>query len=1010
MALVASLSPSRAEYVNFESSHVHPIALTPSGHRLLAVNTPDALLEVFAVDADGDLIPLEPIPVGMEPVTVAGRTDSEAWVVNHLSDSISIVDLGLGRVVRTLPVGDEPVDVVFAQGKAFVAVSQEDAVKVFNLANLDAAPATIQLFGSDTRALAVSKDGGKVYAVVLHSGNQTTVVNANIIAANNAGLVQSRLDDLGLNNMTCLPPARPPYPPLPSGISRDPNLPDPPAPLQPPVGLIVRWDSMAGAWEDEAGGNWTNCLPFRLPDHDLFVIDAAAPGPPTFVDHLGSTLFDLSVNPDSGKIYVAGTEALNFVRFEHPKGVRGRMVENRLSIVDPNGVSPTAIVDLNAHIDPNSDPSTNMAERQASISQPGMMVWNTTGTYGYLAAIGSRKLFRVDGGCETGSCILGPTRSFPAAVEVGEGPTGVALHEGKNRLYVLNRFSNSIAVVNASAMTKVDEVSMHDRSPQTVRDGRRLLYDGIGSSQHGDAACSSCHIFGDRDELAWDLGNPEGEFVPYGQPGDNVRVFPVDDLSLLAHGGFDPQKGPMTTQTLRGMLEPLHWRGDRPTMKDFNMAFVGLMGTEDIGPINGKPAGLSDPTMELFRDFALGMRFPPNPYRNVDDSLPNLEVTIPGSATSGNPAAGEVVFNTGLTDGGVACVACHQHPFGAAGGKLGGIEPGDPPEARAALFNGDADGSPHNDLKIPHLRNLYEKFGPRFGSHLDPNDPPADQRTGFGYTHDGSLPNLETFLSLSVFSVTAQQVRDLTAFQLHFPAGIKPAVGRQITIDPGPAGDPNDPDEALLGTLIALGNLADPDRHCDLVAWAPASGPDMRLRGYSLDGGMMTGGLWTTDVMGESQVTTTSLRENAGGPLTFLCTTIDSGLPLGHDRDGDGKPNGSDCSDGDPAFSSSPTEVTNLVAGSGSPALTWDDQSAQVGPSVFYEVSGGGLAALQSTGLAASAGCLAGGLSAPEYDDPRPDPPAADGYYYLIRARTPECSGGFGSGREPIEPLDCTVP
>ena len=34
------------------------------------------------------------VPVGMEPVAVAARTNDEVWVVNHLSDSISIVDVG----------------------------------------------------------------------------------------------------------------------------------------------------------------------------------------------------------------------------------------------------------------------------------------------------------------------------------------------------------------------------------------------------------------------------------------------------------------------------------------------------------------------------------------------------------------------------------------------------------------------------------------------------------------------------------------------------------------------------------------------------------------------------------------------------------------------------------------------------------------------------------------------------------------------------------------------------
>ncbi|NIM61449.1 MAG: hypothetical protein GTO30_07275, partial [Acidobacteria bacterium] len=79
----------------------------------------------------------------------------------------------------------------------------------------------------------------------------------------------------------------------------------------------------------------------------------------------------------------------------------------------------------------------------------------------------------------------------------------------------------------------------------------------------------------------WDLGDPTGDMVPYTTAMDNVRfVFPAggvpvecDPAICAAHEGFDPQKGPMTTQTLRGMLEPLHWRGDRPTMNDFNPAF-----------------------------------------------------------------------------------------------------------------------------------------------------------------------------------------------------------------------------------------------------------------------------------------------------------------------------------------------------------------------------------------------------------------------------------------------------
>jgi YVTN family beta-propeller protein len=198
MAAMAAPGTARADYVNFESSQVHPIALTPSGGRLLAVNTPDALLEVFVVGARGELTQLPPIPVGLEPVTVVARSDSEAWVVNHLSDTISVVDINQGTTIRTLPTGDEPTDVVFARGRAYVTASNEDAVRAFLLADLSLPPIEISVPGRNPRALAVSNDGGKVYAVVLNSGNQTTVVNANVIAANNPGLNLTRLSQLGL--------------------------------------------------------------------------------------------------------------------------------------------------------------------------------------------------------------------------------------------------------------------------------------------------------------------------------------------------------------------------------------------------------------------------------------------------------------------------------------------------------------------------------------------------------------------------------------------------------------------------------------------------------------------------------------------------------------------------------------------------------------------------------------------------------------------------------------------
>ena len=103
-------------YTLFETLQVRPLALSADGSLLFAANTPDNRLEIFRVHRGG-LQPVGSVLVGLEPVAVAARPNGEVWVVNHLSDCVSIVhvdDGGHARVVNTLLVGDEPRDIVFA--------------------------------------------------------------------------------------------------------------------------------------------------------------------------------------------------------------------------------------------------------------------------------------------------------------------------------------------------------------------------------------------------------------------------------------------------------------------------------------------------------------------------------------------------------------------------------------------------------------------------------------------------------------------------------------------------------------------------------------------------------------------------------------------------------------------------------------------------------------------------------------------------------------------------------
>jgi hypothetical protein len=690
-------------------------------------------------------------------------------------------------------------------------------------------------------------------------------------------------------------------------------------------------------------------------------------------------------------------------------------VDNLLAVVTPAAGNAVTRIDLNAHVDRGSDPSQNLAEREASVSQPGMVAWEADGSHGYLVAIGSRKLFRVEGACASGACVLGPDRASPVAVEVGEGPTGVVLHEAHDRAYVLNRISHSIAVVRASTMAVLDEVPLHDPSPAATRDGRRFLYDAIDTSAHGDASCASCHVSGDLDGLAWDLGDPEGELAPYAAANDNVRfVIPVDGQpvecppSLCAsHEGFDPQKGPMTTQTLRGMLEPLHWRGDRATVNDFNAAFVGLLGKEDVGPIDGKPAGLSAADMELFRQFALAIAFPPNPHRRVDDTTPcgtraqdpSCEVLVHGALFPGNPTEGRRIFDVDPTAAGQPCQSCHAHPFGAGGGTLGGVTPTEPTSpAVSALFNGDADGSPHSDLEIPHLRNLHEKIGPVLAAPGSGTLP--ETASGFGYVHDGSMPDLYRFLSASVFDLSAanqaRAVRDVAAFLFHFPTGTKPAVGRQVTLPPGLPPTGPVADESLLGALVTLGDQANAARHCELVATARAGGRERAWR--------LASGTWQADVAGEPALTTAQLRSSAASPVTFTCVPLGSGARLGGNRDEDMVADGDDCAPGDPLTWHPAQTVAGLAVAAGG-RVSWSAPSPDPGPSLALDVLGGSLEALRASGLPV-VGCIEGDVAGASWVDPGVPPPG-EGRFYLLRASNPCGVASLGAGRDELEGIVC---
>src|SRR5262245_53520316 len=167
---LASAPAQTNSYINFEGKLTRPICLSPDGTRLFAVNTADARVSVFDVTHPLNPFLIAEIPVGVEPVSVNALNNDEAWVVNEVSDSISVVSVSKGIVVDTLYAKDEPVDVVFAGGRAFVAESRNRQVAVFD-ASSHALITKIVLVGESPRSLVVNSNATKVYAAFALSGN-----------------------------------------------------------------------------------------------------------------------------------------------------------------------------------------------------------------------------------------------------------------------------------------------------------------------------------------------------------------------------------------------------------------------------------------------------------------------------------------------------------------------------------------------------------------------------------------------------------------------------------------------------------------------------------------------------------------------------------------------------------------------------------------------------------------------------------------------------------------------
>ncbi len=782
-------------FANWESPTVDPMAITPDGTTLLVVNLPDHHLELFDIRFDTP-VRIGSVPVGLDPVSVTAQSDDVAWVVNHVSDSISIVDLNTLDVTRTLLTDDEPCDVVFAgiPERAFVSISQGDAVQVFDPAALNEAPLRLEIDGRSPRDLAT--DGTHVFAAIFESGNLSTVLS------------ETQTSSLG----NPYPGDQNP-PPNAEAIFLPPlgqDLPNPPR-----LGMIVQ-RRPSGAWMDDNGRSWSGLVTWGLHDHDVAILraDDLTIRYATGLQHANMAL---SVRPD-GVVTVVGTDVSNTVRYA--PNLAGRFLQTRLVQFDPLDTTDRTTSDLNPHLGAGAS-SVAPAVREMSLATPRAIVWTPDGSSAFIAGMGSNNVIEVD---TSGQRL---TR-----IDVGAGPSGLALDAPRDRLYVLNRFDGTIDVIGLVDRSVIGRVHLHDPTPDVIRTGRRALYDAHALSGTGHVSCASCHIDARHDGLAWDIGDPAGS-IPQRDAECDERV-PDAGGCGIPH----PMGGPLRTLSLVGATRAtgLNARADAPDLHAISQKYTELLGA-DLEP--------DADTTDALAAFLAAIASPPHPNRRIDGSLPT------SMGNGGDPVRGQHLFNTlPSMVGGLTCADCHgdNRPIGGlvvAGGALGLSQ----------------------SFRAPSLHLAHERAGFDPGSNAG--------RRGFGYGHDGSISSVRAYLSLPRFSLSEQERLDLEAYVHCFGTDTFAGVGAQCTIG-GPAGSAQ---SARFGELVAIAT----DGHAELVVTGRLDGV---RRGFLLNPAT---GRFDSDRAGES-IGIAGLRNlaDANQPLTATLVPIGSGERLALDRDQDG--------------------------------------------------------------------------------------------------------------------------
>jgi hypothetical protein len=758
LAAVSAQGQGRTDYFNTETVQVDPLAIVQvGGKQFLAVaNSPDNAVELYRTE---ETLPISGrfvarVRTGLEPASLLWVPElSRLYVANALSDAITVIRLDPGpngvpvvTVEQTNWVGDEPVALAYyafeealpgggttTRHSLFVAHRDQDG-----------------LGWRDALTLAPILPGVTMVDATVQKGDLDQDGQPDLIAIKAPRDVDARCGRVFLLSEK-------------GGNTQHFNF------------DLYSLPVAGGAAQDLALPNSANFQMAWSTTNDLFIVGGEA---------LNTSLRDEPVVAAAPTGFVKSTLTMVRGLCTGTPSVKTRDV-NLEALVPVSGAKALAQLTGVAVFRPSTGPLKVFVTAFSS-DRIGVVEadWATSAD--------SWPIRRIDIPVLAGAA--SPDAGPRALVVKGADPTN-PLDPGA-RLYVLNRHTNSVSILNPVSEAVLGQFALrHDPVPAYIRAGQTFLY----SAKRGNGfnSCSSCHIDGRTDGLAWDLGDGVQQPIP-----------PLLKDNPLMPNFWPGDKEMMVTQSLQGLLNyevepesqdlftnaPYHWRGDRETFQSFNPAFAGLLGGKE----------LDDAEIAAFEEYINSVNYPPNPRQplgRTHSGEPFVDETFEAGLPTG-AQMGLALYHLFPSDLGMSCAHCHALPEGSNNKiteRIAGSNPFDLLEPM-----------PTQGMETAALRGLFQKEArlTRSGA-VDPDLAPITGLEGLFHTGfvqpapglgnvDFNRTSTINAFNRNFFGSTlcppgqpfCQLIQDLNQFVHELDWGVAPLAGLPYTVTPANLGSP----------------------------------------------------------------------------------------------------------------------------------------------------------------------------------------------------------------------------